>query len=137
VTIFWLMRPFMLAGSGLRTEATFQGQKGLHGSTYFTLSLPVSRLKLFAIRAAFGFLETAGIVVGVCCIAAVIFPELKGQTTLADGLRYVATLFSAAWCTTAYRLSYRRSSISSGSYLPGSASCFCRFGYRRRTEARD
>ena len=92
VGLFWLTAPLTLAGSGLRTEAPFQAVKGLHGSTYFTLSLPVSRLRLFASRTALGILETAGILVAVCGIAVAVFPELRGLATAADGFRYMATL---------------------------------------------
>ena len=44
----------LLAGAGIKTQAAFQTVKGLHGSTYFTLSLPVSRFRLLAIRAGIG-----------------------------------------------------------------------------------
>ena len=44
------------------TQATFSlNDKGLHGSMYFTLSLPVSRFRLFATRAGLGMLEAAGV----------------------------------------------------------------------------
>ena len=39
-----------LAGSGIRTQSPIQGTKGLHGSTLFTLSLPVSRFRLLSVR---------------------------------------------------------------------------------------
>ena len=35
-----------LAGAGIATQTPFQASKGLHGSTLFTLSMPVSRLPL-------------------------------------------------------------------------------------------
>ncbi len=50
--IFWMIAALTLAGSGIATEAVFQAKKGLHGSMYFTLGLPVSRLRLFAVRSA-------------------------------------------------------------------------------------
>lgn len=52
----------MLAGTGIATQAAFQAGKGLHGSTFFTLSLPVSRFRLLAVRAGLGWLETAGLI---------------------------------------------------------------------------
>ena len=50
-----------LAGDGIRTHPAFRATRGLHGSLYFTLSLPVSRLRLFAVRAGIGLLEFAGV----------------------------------------------------------------------------
>lgn len=39
----------MLGGAGVVTQPSLQATKGLHGSTLFTLSLPVSRLRLLAV----------------------------------------------------------------------------------------
>src|SRR5271156_3514225 len=52
--------PLNLAGSGIKTQSPLI-KKGCHGSTYFTLSLPVSRFRLCATRAGLGMLETVGI----------------------------------------------------------------------------
>jgi len=93
LAVFWLIPPLLLAGSGIKTESAFRTTKGLHGSMYFTLSLPVSRLRLLAVRAGAGMLETAGVIVVVCCIAGSIFPEIRGQATLADAFRYAVTIF--------------------------------------------
>jgi hypothetical protein len=41
-----------LAGAGINSQPSFQATQGLHGSTLFTLSLPVSRLRLLAVRAS-------------------------------------------------------------------------------------
>src|SRR5262245_56900838 len=46
-----------LAGSGAKSQAPIGFSEGLAGSTQFTLSLPVSRLRLLAVRAGFGLLE--------------------------------------------------------------------------------
>jgi hypothetical protein len=91
--IIWLLAPLMLAGSGLRTDPVLQPMKGLHGSMYFTLSLPVSRLRLFAVRAGAGLLETAAIIVAVSCTAGILFPELRVNASLAGGFVYVVTVF--------------------------------------------
>ncbi|HEY1755056.1 MAG TPA: hypothetical protein VGG72_06640 [Bryobacteraceae bacterium] len=58
----------MLAGTGIATQAPFQEIKGLQGSTPFTLSLPVSRFQLLAVRAGLGWLEMAGLT-GTFCFA--------------------------------------------------------------------
>jgi len=41
----WLMCVF-LAAAGIVTQQSLQAAKGLHGSTLFTLTLPVSRFRL-------------------------------------------------------------------------------------------
>jgi len=55
------LAPLMLASSGIQTSAATRpgaSEKGAEGSTLFTLSLPVTRNKLFAVRTVFGILET-------------------------------------------------------------------------------
>lgn len=91
--VVWLIVPLMLAGSGLRTDPVLQPMKGLHGSMYFTLSLPVSRLRLFAVRAAVGLLEIAAIILAVSCVAGIFFPEVRVNASLTGGFVYVATVF--------------------------------------------
>jgi len=95
---FWMIAPLMLAGSGVNTEAPFRALKGLHGSTFFTLGLPVSRFRLFATRVGFGMLGTAGLIAIACCLAGILFPEIRAQTTLGDVLRYAVTVLL---CSTA------------------------------------
>jgi hypothetical protein len=56
----------MVSGAGIVTQPAFQATKGLHGSMYFTLSLPVSRLRLFAVRASLGWLEMMGGIALIC-----------------------------------------------------------------------
>lgn len=51
-----------LAGAGIMTQSPFRTTKGLHGSMMFTVSLPVSRFRLVAVRAAIGWLEAACLV---------------------------------------------------------------------------
>ena len=57
IAVGYQIVPLMLAGSGIKTESDLQPKKGLHGSLYFTLSLPVSRFRLLATRAGLGMLE--------------------------------------------------------------------------------
>ena len=45
-SLLWIFYAFYLSGAGVKTQSAFMGMKGLHGSTYFTLSLPVSRFQL-------------------------------------------------------------------------------------------
>src|ERR1700743_1908932 len=55
--LFILMAFTMLAGAGVVTQPTMAVSKGIHGSTLFTLSLPVTRLRLLGVRAGIGWLE--------------------------------------------------------------------------------
>jgi hypothetical protein len=51
-----------LSLSRVTTQPSLVASKGIHGSTLFTLSLPVSRLRLMSVRAAIGWLEGAGVI---------------------------------------------------------------------------
>src|SRR5215467_12649318 len=54
----------LLAGAGIKTQlGGLRRSKGLHGSMYYTLSLPVKRTRLFSVRVSLGLAETAGILV--------------------------------------------------------------------------
>jgi hypothetical protein len=88
---FWLVLPIVIAGAGINTEAPFRALKGLQGSTGFTLSLPVSRFRLFAARVLFGLTVMTGFITAVCCIAWFAFPEVSASIGLNDGFRYAAT----------------------------------------------
>lgn len=93
----WIVNAMSLAGSGIRTDSPFRVLKGIQGSMYFTLSLPMSRLRLLATRAAFGLFEIAAVIIIGCCIAGLAAPELRAQVTLADAIGYaVATFLSCS-----------------------------------------
>lgn len=96
IPLFWFIASIALAGSGIRTEAPFRAQKGTHGSMYFTLGLPVSRLRLLAERALVGMLEVAGIVIAMCLFAWFAMPTVNQQVSLGDGLAYVLTVLLAS-----------------------------------------
>jgi hypothetical protein len=88
VTCTWL------AGAGINTQAAFQASKGLHGSTMFTLSLPVSRLRLVAVRAAAGWLEMSGMLAVWCGANWLVVPAIRTSVTATDMFEYVVTLFA-------------------------------------------
>jgi hypothetical protein len=67
--------------------------KGLHGSTYFTLSLPVSRARLFLVRTALGVTEAAVVILVLCAVAWLAFPALSANATEIDALRHAFTVF--------------------------------------------
>lgn len=96
ISFFWMMGAFILAGSGVATEAVFQAKKGIHGSMYFTLGLPVSRYRLFAVRVGVGLLETFALILFAYCIVTILLSVPGGHTDLADALRSVITLLLCA-----------------------------------------
>jgi hypothetical protein len=91
-----------LAGAGVTTQSSFRANRGLHGSMYLTLSLPVSRLRLLATRAGLGLLETAALSITMLLSAWVLFPLVRGTATSADLLRLIlSTLFCITCCYSA------------------------------------
>ena len=91
--VYYSMIPVLLAGSGIKAQAGPGATKGLYGSTYFTLSLPISRFRLIASRAGMGMLETAGIFAIAPCAVWIMFPPLRAHITGLDLLLYWLTLF--------------------------------------------
>jgi len=88
--------PLLFAGAGINTQPAFQATKGLHGSTMFTLSLPVSRLRLLAIRAGLGWLVLFGAIGTMCCGMWILFPVLRAATTAEQMLEYAGALLACA-----------------------------------------
>jgi ABC-type transport system involved in multi-copper enzyme maturation permease subunit len=78
----------MLGGAGINTQAAFRATKGLHGSMYFTLALPVSRFRLLATRAATGVLELTAVIMLSCAGIWATVPQLRAQMTLPEILVY-------------------------------------------------
>src|ERR1700722_16522592 len=83
-----------VGGAGIATEPAFQGSKGLYGSTQYTLSLPVSRFRLLAVRASLGWLQVAGYFGALCCGMRLIFPRTTG--TSLDMFECAVTLLACA-----------------------------------------
>ena len=55
-----MLAALLLPGAGVKTQlGGLQRSKGLHGSMYYTLSLPVTRTRLFNVRVSLGLAETA------------------------------------------------------------------------------
>ena len=87
--VFVAMTSIVLAGAGIATQPAFQATKGLHGSLYFTLSLPVSRFRLLATRATLGWLVSAR-AIAVMCLAVWMIPA--AGPTAAQMLTHMAVL---------------------------------------------
>jgi hypothetical protein len=94
LTFFWAIIPSAcgLAGAGVRTQPAFQAIKGAHGSMYYTLSMPVTRMRLLAVRAALGMLETVVVIGTVCGAAWALIPSLRLHVPIADLLAYFLTV---------------------------------------------
>jgi hypothetical protein len=89
--MYYLLVPVALAGSGIKTQSA-QMKKGLHGSMYFTLSLPVSRVRLFATRAGLGMLEAVGILAIAPCAVWIMFVEPADHVSHSDLFAFWLTL---------------------------------------------
>jgi hypothetical protein len=93
LTFLLLLIPLMLARGGIKTQPIFfETTKGMHGSIYFTLSLPVSRLRLLATRAGLGMLETVGVFAVVSCEAWFMFPAPRVYLTVPGLFAYWVTV---------------------------------------------
>jgi ABC-2 type transport system permease protein len=89
-----------LAGAGINSQTSYAAMPGFHGSMLFTLSLPVSRRRLFFVRAGLGAIETC---IFVAMMAGVALHWTPGGTSVAQVFAYEAR---AIVCTMAvYALS--------------------------------
>jgi len=91
-----LMLCALLGGAGIVTQPSLQATKGLHGSTLFTLSLPVSRLRLLAVRAGTGWLEVVVVIAALCCGMWLVSPAFRAVATPVEMLEYAGTLMACA-----------------------------------------
>ena len=82
----------VFAGAGIASQGAFQFLKGLHGSTQVTLSLPVSRRHLLAVRAALGWVEMAVVLATFCGGIWLVARFLTAGATAFHMLEYAAAL---------------------------------------------
>jgi len=94
ISVIWICG--MLAGAGITTQPAIQASKGLHGSTLFTLSLPVSRLRLLAIRASIGWLESAATISMFCYGIWLLIPGARAAVTGVQMIEFAGTLIASA-----------------------------------------
>lgn len=94
VPVLVVMTYSLLAGAGIATQPSLVASKGIHGSTLFTLSLPVSRLRLMSVRAAIGWLEGIGVIGALCCALWLLSPALRAMVGPGTMLQYAATLIA-------------------------------------------
>jgi hypothetical protein len=93
MSLFCAIAGVYLAGAGIQTQSSWRTTRGIHGSMIFTLSLPVSRLRLFIVRATTGLLETAAVIAILISSAWAIVPGLRGDSTPSDLLRFAFAAF--------------------------------------------
>jgi hypothetical protein len=96
VPTFMVVFCAMLAGAGIATQPPFQATKGLHGSMLYTLSLPVSRLRLLVVRAVTGWLEMGGVIAILCAGMWLASPALRSTVVPAELFEYALTLIACA-----------------------------------------
>ncbi len=89
--LYYSLVPLLVAGSGIKTQSA-RMKKGLHSSMYFTLSLPVSRLRLFATRAGLGMLETVTILAVAPCFVRIVLIQPEDHVSHSDLFAFWVTL---------------------------------------------
>ena len=93
----------MLAGAGIKTQAGgFRPSKGLHGSMYYTLSLPVTRSRLFGVRFSLGLVQTAVIHVLACSAVWLVRPAIILNAAPLDLFKHDLAAFF--WVVAVYSL---------------------------------
>ena len=98
LAVFWANAHLVLAASGIRTQsANLQPVRGGHKSVQFTLSLPVSRLRLLAVRTAVGMLALTGIVLLNCTIMFLIRPNFSPTPLIAAQYIFVVLACGSAF----------------------------------------
>lgn len=88
----------LLAGAGVKTQlGGLRRSKGLHGSMYYTLSLPVTRTRLFSVRVSLGLAEIAVIQVLTFSAILLVHPHPRAEalapTAPFDLLKHGAVAF--------------------------------------------
>jgi hypothetical protein len=90
-----MMCSYFFPGAGIATsQHSFLFLRGLHGSTQYTLSLPVSRLDLLAVRSGLGWLEMAGVTGTYCFGIWLGGPVLFQGVTGFEMFEYVVTVIA-------------------------------------------
>jgi hypothetical protein len=126
--LFFLLASFVmpLGGSGVKSQAPVGFPEGLAGSTQFTLSLPVTRLRLLAVRAAIGLFETAAVTVGIAGLTWMLIPSVRAAIVPADFVRMVVVtllFLTGPYCAQVFFTTLVDEPLSLCS--PAGRSCWC------------
>jgi hypothetical protein len=123
----WVMLTFLailLGGSGVNSQAPLGFSEGIAGSTQFTISLPVTRLRLLAVRAAVGLVEMATVTALTVFLIWVLFPAMRETARPADFARlvlttvvfliapYCAHVFFSTWSAEPFSLAYAAGALT-------------------------
>src|SRR5215467_1947039 len=94
-----MLAALLLAGGGVKTQlGGLQRSKGLHGSMYYTLSLPVTRARLFSVRVLMGPAEIAVVQVLMFSAIWLVQPAIRVNPARADMFKHGVAAFC---CVTA------------------------------------
>ena len=95
-----MLAALLLPGAGVKTQlGGLQRSKGLHGSMYYTLSLPVTRTRLFNVRVSLGLAETALIQVLTYSAIWLVHPHPAGTNAIPSDIFKHGV--AASFCVTA------------------------------------
>jgi len=98
-TIPAMVAALLLAGGGVKTQlGGLQRSKGLHGSMYYTLSLPVTRVRLFSVRVLLGLAEIAVVQVLMFSAIWLVQPAIRVNPARSDMFKHGVAAFC---CVTA------------------------------------
>lgn len=78
--LLYCFAALFLAGAGINSQTTYGMMSGFHGSMLFTLSMPVTRRRLFFVRAGLGAIETCAFVVMTASLTLLLRPETTGTS---------------------------------------------------------
>ena len=92
--LIWVLFPPLLAASGIRTPLRFRASGDAHLSMFYTLSLPVSRFRLLAVRAMVGIVEIVAVDLVVVGAIWMFLPSFRTNAAPQDAILYVLTLFA-------------------------------------------
>ena len=84
----------VFGGAGIATQPSFATQRGTHGSTLFTVSLPVSRVRMLCVRAALGWCEVLAAMAVFCGAAWFALPWIRLLITGREMLGYTVALLT-------------------------------------------
>ncbi len=89
-----VLASIMLAGAGIKTQpGGLRPSKGLHGSVYYTLSLPVTRRRLVGVRVSLGLALTSVIHVLACSAAWLARPSIRLNAAPLDLFKHDVAAF--------------------------------------------
>jgi hypothetical protein len=97
LVLLWVFFPLILSGNGVHSPQGMRISRGVHGSAYFTLGLPVSRVRLLAARASLGLVETVGVIVVAIAAMWALFPTVREGAMPVDAGRYFLVLVASTF----------------------------------------